>query len=128
MLEIVRARVLHRMPDRAEVVDQDVPIDTEPFPDQRRPDDPGIVGQLDHLRPDRRGDRDRGGAGQGAPGEPPEMRPGELQAAMLGRLQRHRRVQPDDATVLDRRDGEAGMRTADVGGDQLGRHSSQGAQ
>ena len=49
----------HGMSDRAEIVDEAKRSTPEPLLDQRRPDDPRIVGQLEHLAADRPGEGHR---------------------------------------------------------------------
>ena len=50
----------NRVADRTEIVDQRETIEAEPLADHRRPDDPRIVGELQHFA------RDRAGYGDGS--------------------------------------------------------------
>src|SRR6476660_8388251 len=113
MAEMFVRKRSHRISDRAKVVDDDVAVDAETLLDQRRADDPRIVGQLQHLAADRACEGDRELIGETAV-LAPELLPGELEAAMLGGLERYRLAERDDTTPVDLRDGKAGMGTADV--------------
>jgi len=55
MAEMLGPDLHHRMADRAEIVDQGHPVDAKTFGDQCRADDPGIVGELQHIARDRAG-------------------------------------------------------------------------
>ena len=107
------------VPDRDEVVADGVAVDPELFGDQRRVDDPRVVGQLDHVAADRTGDRDRSRAGPRASDRGGVGVPGKLKAAMVGRLHRDLGAERDDAAGVDLGDRETGMGSADIGGDDL---------
>ena len=84
MLEMFRAKLRDGMADRAEIIDQRVIVQPELLVDQRGTDDPGIVGELDHLARDGTRDRNACGAGQRPPQGLGEMLPRGLQAGMVG--------------------------------------------
>ena len=78
----------NRVADRTEIIDQRETIEAEPLADHRRPNDPRIVGELQHLARDRAGYGDGSVARQRAPQLITESRPCGLQACMLDSLER----------------------------------------
>jgi hypothetical protein len=105
--------------NRREIVDHRPGLGAQPLRDQRRADDPRIVGELDHLAADRGGHRDRRGLGQGASQRLAESLPGELQARMLGDLLRYRLADRDDATLGYFGNREAGVGPSDIDRDDF---------
>ena len=59
MQEMLLRERRNRIGDRPEVVDDDIAVDAEPLLDQRRTDNPRIVGELQHLAADRAGKGNR---------------------------------------------------------------------
>jgi hypothetical protein len=104
----------HRMSDGTEIVDQGYSVDAEALAKLRRPDDPGIVGELQHLAHHRTGHGDGGGTRQGLPCPLAECFPGSLQARMRVGAERHGIAEARHAAVLDVGDGEPRMRPSDI--------------
>src|SRR3569623_2755355 len=114
MHDIRIGKTRHRMRNRAEIVDDRIAIDAEPVLDQRRTDDPRTVGHLEHLAADRPGEGDRKLVGKIAARPPAELLPGELEAAVLRRLERDRLAELNDLAAVDGGEREASVGPADV--------------
>src|SRR5678815_2306313 len=82
-------------------------------------DSPWIVGELDQLAIDRRGDRDRCGARQRTAELCAIGLPCKLEAAMFGGLLRNWLTQRDDAATLDFSNCKTGMRSPDIDRDDF---------
>ena len=105
--------------DRAEVVDDHEAVDPQSLLHQRRADHPRVVGELEDVAADGTGE------GQGKlvwkvrPCAPAEFLPCELEAAMLGCLERDGFAERGDAIAVKLREREAGVGPADVGDGDL---------
>src|SRR4029078_13408279 len=104
----------HRVADRPEIIDQRETIEAEPLADHRRPNDPRVVGELQHFAGDRAGDRDAGGARQGAPQLMTETRPCGLQACVLDGPERDRLAYVRYLSALDVGKGKPRMASPDI--------------
>jgi len=114
MAQMLAVATRHRMRHRAEIIDQRIKVHVQLFGDQRRADDPGIVGELEHLAMDRPGDRHRGVAGQRLflfVGKGFERK---LETGMLGGLVGRLRLEIDDATLIHFRNRKAGVGSANI--------------
>ena len=81
--EMLCPSLRHGMAHRPKIIDQSMSVDAQLLVDQRRADDPGIVGELDHVAADRPGNRDRAAArGNASPtgGQNPPTRSESLHA------------------------------------------------
>src|SRR3546814_2148755 len=81
-LEIARVRLRDGMADRLEIIHQHIIVDVQLLPDQRRADDPRIVGEADDLTLRRPRDGDRAAARQAAALLALELLPCGLEARM----------------------------------------------
>jgi hypothetical protein len=104
----------NRVADRTEIVDQRETIEAEPPADHRRPNDPGIVGELQHFARDRAGYGDGSIARQSAPQLITESRPCGLQACMLDSPERDSVAEVRDLAVLDVGKRKPSMASPDV--------------
>src|SRR3546814_15087397 len=94
---IARVRLRDGMADRLEIIHQHIIVDVQLLPDQRRADDPRIVGEADDLTLRRPGDGDRDAAPQAAALLAPDILPFGLAACMIFGLQRGRFAKPQAA-------------------------------
>src|SRR3546814_11490353 len=88
---IARVRLRDGMADRLEIIHQHIIVDVQLLPDQRRADDPRIVGEADDLTLRRPGDGDRDAARQAAALLALEILPCGLEARMILGMQRRDR-------------------------------------
>jgi hypothetical protein len=102
------------MSDGPEIVDQCHPVDAEAIANLRRPDDPGVVGELQYLAHDRAGHGYGCGTRQGTADLPAECFPGGLQARMRVRAQRRGISEARYAAMIDGGDSKPRMGASDV--------------
>ena len=114
MAKVARFDRHHRMADRAEIIDKGHPIDSEPVTDESRPDDPRIVGELQHLACDGAGYRDCRGARQRVSRPVAESLPRSLQAGISCGAEGDGLSELRDMTVGHLSDGKSRMCATDV--------------
>jgi hypothetical protein len=102
------------MSNGAEIVDQGHPVDAEALADLRRPDDPGIVGELQHVAHDRASHGNGRGARQATPHLLAKRFPGGLQARVRVGAKRYSVAEARHAAMLDVGDGEPRVRSSDI--------------
>src|SRR3546814_6631042 len=91
------------MADRLEIIDQHIIVDVQLFANQRRADDPWIVGEADDLALRRPSYGDRDAARQASALPALEILPCGLEARMILGVQRRRPAERDAASALDLR-------------------------
>src|SRR5437763_6407182 len=109
--------------DSAEIVDDHIAVDAEPLLDQGRPNHPWVVGQLQGFAANGPGKGYRELVGKIDAHAAPELLPCELEASMLGGLERDRLAEGNNAALVDLGNGEAGVGSADVGDCDLAAHA-----
>src|SRR3546814_15036694 len=102
------------MADRLEIIDQHIIVDVQLFANQRRADDPWIVGEADDLAPRRPSYGDRDAARQ-APALPAlDILPCGLEARMILGVQRRRPAARDAASAPALRNRAPRVGAADI--------------
>jgi hypothetical protein len=106
--------VHHGMSDGAEIIDQGDPVHSEAIANLCRPDNPRVVGKLQHVAHDRAGHGDGCGTRQGTADLLPERFPGGLQARMHVGAKRRGIAEARYAAMIDGGDGKPRMRASDI--------------
>src|SRR5215475_8984556 len=119
MVKMLAPDLNHGMAHRAKIIDQGNLVDSKPLGDHRRPDDPGVIGELQHFASDGAGDGYCCGAWQSTSELLAEGLPCGLQACMVLGLESDRLAEALDLSVFDIGKSEPRMASADIGSDQL---------
>src|SRR5215203_5041086 len=107
-----------------EIVDDGETVDAQPLLHQIGPDHPRIVGQFEDLATHRAGKSDRQLVREIDTGLPAEVLPGELEARMIGGLERNRFAKRDNPPALDLGERKTRVGSANVGDRNLPHVSS----
>src|SRR3546814_6029755 len=108
----------------SDLIHQHIIVDVQLLPDQRRADDPRIVGEADDLTLRRPGDGDRDAARQAAALLALEILPCGLEARMILGMQRRRFAKRQAAPARNLCDRKARVGAADIDRDDGRAHDS----